>query len=379
MATKKQPFDPTAARPALWLIYGEDEFRVKAAARQRVDELCPPADQAFGLETIGGQATNAEEAGAALKRCLGALRTRGFLGGRKVVWLQDANFFADTATLKGEALKEHRDAFARELKQGLGADVALVISASKVDGRSAFFKVCKELGTLAAFEQPETSRQQAGPARAWAVDCFRRAGVRAGDDVLDAFLQQAGYDTRQIALEVEKLAVYLGDRKDLRPDDIRLLVAPAREAEFWALADAVGERDLPKALAVCRQFLFQDPNACVGLLINLESRFRELILLRACLDRGWLRLVERGNWNNAEWKKAPEVDAALGAVGKDPRQGNPYGLYHRGAQARNFSAAELHCGLAATVAAHEAILTGASAPDTLLELLLLKLLRPAKS
>jgi len=328
------------------------------------------------LEIVNGSVANADEAGAALKRCLGALRTRGFLGGHKVVWLQDANFFADTATLKGEALKEHRDAFARELKQGLGADVALVISASKVDGRSAFFKVCKELGTLTLFEQPEKSYQQAGPARAWAVDCFRRAGVRAGDDVLDAFLEQAGYDTRQIALEVEKLSVYLGDRKDLRPDDVRLLVAPAREAEFWALADAVCERDLPEALAVCRQFLYQDPNAHVGLLINLANRFRELILLRACLDRGWLRLVERGNWNNAEWKKAPEVDAALAAVEKDPRQGNPYAIYRRAAQARGFTAAELHRGLAATVAAHEAVLTGASAPETLLELLLLKLLRP---
>ncbi|MCX6998613.1 MAG: hypothetical protein NTV49_16400 [Kiritimatiellaeota bacterium] len=379
MAIKKQSSDPAgAARAALWLIYGEDEFRVKTAARQRVDELCPPADQAFGLEIVNGSVANADEAGAALKRCLGALRTRGFLGGRKVVWLQDANFFADSQTLKGNVLKEHRDAFARELKKGLGADVALVISAFKVDGRSAFAKACKDLGELTPFERPEKSYQQEGPARAWATECFQRASLRAGGEVLEAFLDRAGYDTRQIAQEVGKLAIYLGDRKELRLDDIRLLVAPAHEAESWDLPDAVGRRQLAEALAICRQLLLQDPKSCVGLIIGLEARCRELTLHRDALDRGWLRLVERGEWKNAEWRSAPDVDAAFSVLDKDPRKTHPYRTAQLAQQARNFTRAELQRGLEAVVVAHETILAGASAPETLLELLLLKLLRPVK-
>lgn len=378
MAIKKQATTPApaAANATMFLIHGGDDFRVKAAARQRVDALCPPAEQAFGLEIINGTVDNADGAQLALRNCLGALRTPSFLGGRKVVWLQDANFFADTNTIKGEALKEARDAFALELKKGIAAGFALVISAGKVDGRTAFAKVCKDIAAVESFEVPERSYQQEKPALEWAGECFRKAGLRVSGDMLKTFVDRAGYDTRQIVTEVEKLSLYLGTRKEVQAEDIRLLVAPARESENWDLADAVGLRQISKALTILRQLQFQGEDA-VGLIMGLESRWRELIILRGCLDRGWLKISSSGWKTDAYWQNAPDVEAMLGNLDKDPRKTHPFRTAKLAEQAQKFSAAELQRALVETIAVHEQIVSGTSDADTLLELLLIKLLRPA--
>jgi len=374
MATQKQA-GSTKAAGNFFLIHGEDEFRVKGAARARVDALCPPADQAFGLEILNGTVDNVEAAVLALRRCLGALRTPSFLGGRKVVWLQDANFFADFGNVKGEALKDARDSFAQELKQGIGEGFVLVISAGKVDGRTAFFKTCKELATLETFALPEKSSQQEKPAFEWAGECFRKAGLRLSGDLLKAFIDRAGYDTRQIITEVEKLSIYLGARKEVTAEDISLIVSPARESENWDLPNAVGLRQLPKALDILRQLLFQGENE-VGLVIGLESLWRDLLTLRGCLDRGWLRLVSDGWRKEASWSNAPDVVAALDSLDRDPRKIHPYRVIKLVEQAQKYSLPELQRALAETLTTHEQMVSGSGAPDVLLELLLVKLLRP---
>ncbi len=371
MATKKQ----TAAATNFFLIHGEDEFRVKGAAHKRVNELCPPADQAFGLELINGTVDNAEGAALALRRCLGALRTPSFLGGGKVVWLQDANFFADTNTIKGEVIKDARDAFAQELRQGIAAGFTLVISAGKVDGRTAFAKTCKDIATVESFELAEQSYKQEGPAREWAGECFRKQGLRVSGDVLKAFLDRAGFDTRQIITEVEKLSVYLGARKDVTAEDVRLLVAPIRESSNWDLPDAVGLRNLPHALEILRQLLFQGENA-VGLVIALEARWRDLLVLRGCLDRGWLQVSTSGWRSEAHWRNGAEVDEALGGLDKDPRKIHPFRVVKLVEQAQKYSANELQRALAETILVHEQMVSGSGAAEVLLELLLLKLVRP---
>lgn len=374
MATQKQA-GSVKETPNFFLIHGEDEFRVKAAARTRVDALCPPTDQAFGLELLNGTVDNADGAALALRRCLGALRTPSFLGNRKVVWLQDANFFADTNTIKGEVVKDARDAFAQELKKGIGEGFVLVISAGKVDGRTAFAKACKELATVESFEVPEKSYQQEAPAREWAGECFRKVGLRISGELMKDFLDRAGYDTRQIVTEVEKLSIYLGVRKEVTPEDIQLIVSPARESENWDLPNAVGLRQLPKALEILRQLLFQGENE-VGLVIGLESLWRDLLILRGCLDRGWLRVGSGGWKTEAHWSNSPEVDAALGSLDKDPRKIHPFRVIKLAEQAQKFSLTELQRALAETLATHEQIVSGSGAPDVLLELLLVKVLRP---
>ncbi len=380
MASRQDTVPSGARRPPFHLVFGGDEYRVNAKAREIVDALCPAADQAFGLETIEARVSNAEEASTAIRRCIEGLQTVGLLGGQKVVWLRDVSFLGENVSVSAaEGLKERVEDLTGLIKAGLPSGQALVISVQKIDKRSALFKACQASGELHEFAVPEKSHEIEASARACAVQALAEAGVSAGRDALELFLQRVGPDTRQIVQEAAKLAVYVGGRKDVRAEDVEAIVSPTREFAGWDLADAVGLRDLPRALHLLRQLVFQGESA-VGLLILLESRFRDIVMLRECLDRKWLRYGDTRGYLKAEWLPSPESDAALSALPKDPRKMHPYRTARLAQQAGRYTMREALRAQRLTVAAHEAYLSGSgSTKDLGLEFLLFRLAgaRPA--
>ena len=338
-----------------------------------MDRLCPKADQAFGLEIIEARVDTVADAIIAIGRCLDGLRTLGFLGGKKVVWLRDATFLGTGVVSESADVKARLDDLVKLIKAGLPQGQILVVSSLKVDGRSAFFKACQSAGHVTKFELPDKSYQIEQQARGTAGDAFRKIGLNIGPDALEEFLDKTGTDTRQIVQEVEKLSVYLGDRKNVQVADIQAIVSPSREAISWDLADAVGNRDLPGALKVLRQLLFQGENE-VGLIISLENRFRDLLLYREAFDRKWLSVSGQEPWLKVEWRQSPEVEAFALSLVKDPRQVNPYRAGKLVAQARKYSRQELARCQALTLSAHETIVSATSAKELMLEFLLIKLL-----
>ena len=85
---------PAAKPPSLALICGDDEFAVKARAKQLHQQWC---DELGGMdhETIEAAGANSGEALTALARLREALQTLPFFGTGKVVWLRDCNFLGD--------------------------------------------------------------------------------------------------------------------------------------------------------------------------------------------------------------------------------------------------------------------------------------------
>ena len=363
---------------AVHLVMGEDEYLVSTNAKELVDRLCPKADQAFGLEVVEARVDLVADAVTAIGRCLDGLRTLGFLGGRKVVWLRDATFLGSGVIGESAEVKDRLDDLVKLIKAGLPEGQILVVSALKVDGRSAFFKACQSAGNVMKFELPDKSYQLEQQARGTAGDMFRKIGLSIGPEALEEFLDKTGTDTRQIVQEAEKLAVYLGDRKTVQVADVRDIVSSSREAIPWDLADAVGNRDLSGTLKVLRQLMFQGENE-VGLIISLENRFRDLLLYREALDRKWVSVSGQEPWLKVEWRSSPEVDALASALAKDPRSTNVYRAGKLVAQARKYSRQELARCQALTLSAHETIVSSTSAKELMLEFLLIKLLGPARS
>jgi DNA polymerase III delta subunit len=73
--------------------------------------------------------------------------------------------------------------------------------------------------------------------------------------------QRVGDDLRLLANELQKLAAYAGDKAQITRDDVAAIVAPVREEEFFALAEAVGEGDLGRALQLFGDELRRKANA----------------------------------------------------------------------------------------------------------------------
>lgn len=362
------------AAGGLYLISGQDEFPVSEKARATVDALVPPENKALGLEIVDGRCDTSEQAAGALRQCISALQTVGLLAGSKVIWLRDANFF-DSGAIGGTSIvKEHVERLTELVRAGMPPGQTLVITASRIDGRSAFYKACKACGEVHEFDIPEKSYKAEELARQHAVAALKKAGLTMSRDALETFLDRAGVETRQIMNEIAKLDVFVGGRRNVTRDDVAAITCISRETAVWDLSDAIGERNLGKALTTLQQLLFQKESA-VGLVIVLERRLRELMILREALDKRWLRVEGRGGRSSATWHLPPELEGVFDGLGKrDPRKMHPYRMSRLINQVRQFSLSELAAARMETLAAHERIVSTGVPQPLILELLFAKLL-----
>lgn len=379
MATRRDAAPKTAidlsTLPAssLYLVLGTDEFLVSENSRKLVEHLCPAADRDFGLEVVDPAGTTVADATDALAAVLQGVRTMGFFGGRKVVWLRDTRFMDERRTAQSELVKDLLVELVEEVKKGLMQGTVLVMTCGKLDKRQALFKTCKENGALFEFSQPDKGWQKETHARQQAKSFITDVQLKIDEATLDAFMVRTGVDTRQIAQEVEKLSLFAGSEGSVSIEDIRAIVSPSREAVGWDLMDAVADRDLPRAIRTFRQLTFQNESV-VGTMVLLENRFRELLVIKQCLQRGFCRVEQRGNYVSVTWREGGEVEEKLSPLGRrDPRKLHSFRVGKLCGQAQLFSRRELLDAEERCMETHEKIVTGSSSAIQL-EILLVRLL-----
>jgi DNA polymerase III subunit delta len=348
----------------LFLVYGTDDLSALRKADEIVATLCPPEEQAFGLETLSPESGDklADNVCSMLRNTIEALLTPPFLGGSKTVYLRGAPFF-DPMTEPGrfESVKTEVARLTDLLKKGLPDGVSFVVLTPKVHKATAFFKTCKSQGETHGFDQPDKEKEAAKDFIPRVEALLAESGLTMSQTVFNAFLGRTGYSLRQVSSEIEKLSLYLGDRNDITLADIQLMVATVRENKFYEFADTFCKGNLADTLHVMH-LMFAQGQSPVGLVVNLQNRLRDMLVMRDCLDRRWAVLSQRGKWSNLNWQVPAEGEALLGSLEKDPRKGNPFAAGMMAAQASRFPAGLWFRWLNAAVDA-QASMTGGEAID----------------
>ena len=172
--------------------------------------------------------------------------------------------------------------------------------------------------------------------------------------------------------DLEKLSLYLGDRKTVTADDITLIVIASKDSATWDLVDAVADRKPALALQVLNQLLFQGESG-VAMIIALENRFRELSLFRDCLDTRVLRAESYGRGTNLIWSQQPAVEALFAGMSPDPRTIHAFRAGLLVEQAKKYSASELNDRLDWLLETHHQLVTTGLPPNILMELLVVRM------
>ncbi|MBS2032769.1 MAG: DNA polymerase III subunit delta [Deltaproteobacteria bacterium] len=281
----------------------------------------------------------------------------------------DMAFLADVARFcKEEGLTAPEgDASVLEalLAQGLPKGHALVIEASAVDGRSGLYKKLAELGEVVERKvERELRKLDIRDQVAEALAPFKK---RMGNEAQDMLKALCGGNMRLLASEVEKLALYVGERPTIEPDDVKLLVLRAREEEFLELANAVQSRDVRGALAYVDEALGQGTHG-LQIVGALASILRRLIDDKERYAR--MKLASRLNYRDFQDDVYPELSDDAKATGKKPP--HPYVAF-LGFQAQaRFSRAEL-LGLLRAVGECDLELKTSAPQQVALERVLLRL------
>jgi len=335
----------SAARtPPLALICGEDEFAVKQHARQLYQQWC---DELGGMdhEIIEATVTNSGEALAAIARLREALQTLPFFGTGKVIWLRDCNFLGDERAASAQAVSETLAELADELKAFKWQGVRLLISAGKVDKRKTFFKTLDKIGSVENFSGwSADDKDWANRAEIEARSAIRARQKEITEEALAELINRIGPNPRLLDSEVEKLCLYVGNRKQIEAGDVAAVCTRNKTARAFALGDALGDRDLPRLLRRLDEELwelkFDSRKSEIGLLYGLISKVRAMLLLKEMLREGWLKPEMDYNRFKAQLERVP-ADKLPANRRFNPLALNPYVLYKALPHAKKYSQDEL--------------------------------------
>lgn len=89
----------------------------------------------------------------------------------------------------------------------------------------------------------------------WITEEFRVAGKRLLPSTANLLLNTVGPDYDRLHNEIEKLVLFAGSAEEVDEAFVRECACPAEENTVFELTDAIGARDVPKALAIIRILL----------------------------------------------------------------------------------------------------------------------------
>ena len=350
-----------AAAP-LYLITGDDDFAVKGRAKQIYEQWAKESG-GFDNEVIDATASNSGAAVGAIGKLREAMQTLPFFGGAKVIWFQSCNFLGEERTATSGAVTEALAELAEEFKSfDWGrANVRVIITSPKVDKRKVFFKAVDKLGNVETFAGWSLDdKDWVDAAEMAARQQLREAGKEIADDALAALVANVGPNSRGLMNESEKLALYVGDRKQITMGDVETIVSRNKQAKSFALADAVGARDLPRLLKTLDQELWSlqtdSQKSEIGLLYGIISKIRTILFLKEMVKEGWIKAgVQYPQFKAALDRVPPE---ALPADRKfNPLSMHPFMLFNALEHTRRYTSEELVRAMELLLTANQRLVT----------------------
>ena len=183
----------------------------------------------------------------------------------------------------------------------------LVVVASKLDGRRKFGQIARKQGLVVACD-PLDARTLPG----WIADRFAAKGHDVDRDVAELLAALAGPQLSGVDDAIERLSLYAGPGAAVDEAAVGACVARVRTADTWALVDAVGTRDLGRALRTLAD-AYDPRERGLPLLGALAWSIRQLARYQAAVDRR--RVAGRGG---AARRRLPALPRA-GAGAEGPR------------------------------------------------------------
>ena len=194
----------------------------------------------------------------------------------------DRTFLAEVgrwcAEMELKAPRDDAEALQKSVTQGPPKGNHLVLLCDEFDPKHPVARQVSDRGLV-------IERKVESNAKGRGVDAFDiHAIVAEVLGPLHLLKERIGPAMRQTSMELEKLAVYVGDRSMIEERDVELLVAPVREEEFFELSNALGDGDAAKALALVETEIFHGKHP-VLILAGMVSSIRRMTLDAARLAK----------------------------------------------------------------------------------------------
>lgn len=260
---------PPDALPPVWLVTGEAGVLVDGVVEAL---LAASAAIRGGCERLGWRGADGN-----VVEAIAASRTPPFLDARRLVLVRD--------------LEAAPDRFFESLEAYLGSpspQTVLVLAGrcfpKVVKGGRAWGqripKLVTAVGRVVAF-----SDRDVDPVR-FVLDAAQVRGLRLGRPEAQRLVEVVGADLGRLALELEKVALWVDDGAPIDVDAIDAACSALAEDDAWALANAVQRRDARGALAVLHRAL-DDGQSAEALFAQVTRPLRLGLRAAERFRQGW--------------------------------------------------------------------------------------------
>lgn len=270
-----------------YLIVGADELKRDVAVRRLRSRV--PADMAdFNLDELDG--ASLEEPG----QLISSAQTMPFCADFRLVIVNGA----------GELAKPVSEAVVSYLAAP-NPQCVLCLVAEKLAKNTRLYKAVAKVGPHSVIDCAPLKRWELPPC---VVKFAQKRGLSMDNAAAQELVERVGESTVALDNQIATLAQLVGDAGRITLADVEANVAQIAEVSPWAFADAVCERNAPRAMEMLN--LMKAPSL-VFLHSVLVGRLRELICAKSLDARGaasgLARELGRQSWqvkNHVRWSRA---------------------------------------------------------------------------
>lgn len=270
-----------------YLIVGADELKRDAAVRRLRSHV--PADMAdFNLDELDG--ASLEEPG----QLISSAQTMPFCADFRLVIVNGA----------GQLAKPVSEAVVSYLADP-NPQCVLCLVAEKLAKNTRLYKAVAKVGPHSVIDCAPLKRWELPP---YVVKLAQKRGLSMDNAAAQELVERVGESTVALDNQIATLAQLVGDVGRITLADVEANVAQIAEVSPWAFADAVCERNAPRAMEMLN--LMKAPSL-VFLHSVLVGRLRELICAKSLDARGaasgLARELGRQSWqvkNHVRWSRA---------------------------------------------------------------------------
>ncbi|WP_456385420.1 DNA polymerase III subunit delta [Desulfolithobacter sp.] len=179
------------------------------------------------------------------------------------------------------------DIFKKIHHEGLPENNILLLLSEEVDRRKKLFKLFKDKFTVidCSVESGSSSRAQKvqkSVLRELVKKTMDEFGKTMPAPVTDRLIERVGFHPVAVVMESEKLALYVGNRQRITPEDLDAVVGRTRQEALFELTDAVGKKNLDRALLVAGR-IQENGIHPLAIIATLRNYARTLLLFRSLL------------------------------------------------------------------------------------------------
>jgi DNA polymerase-3 subunit delta len=257
--------------PPIVVIYGDDDYQKSTAITAALDALLPPeVDRSLALTEYDGSRPESQ-GGPRLAEVLEDVSTLPFLADCRVVLIREADGF----------ITAHRQQLENYLTHPAPTG-SLVLECRSFPKTTRLAKATAAVGGSLQECRKLRGRELVN----YAVAQARERGKKIRPDAAARLVDLVGQEAGMLSAEVEKLALYAGERETITERDVAELVGQSREEKIFAAMDAAGAGHLPEALRLYRQVLASDPAAVFKMVGGVSYKVRQWLSAHQMLAEG---------------------------------------------------------------------------------------------